>query len=558
MAGGGVKKPINIFRLGQLGEPKGVFNFRLWFTVFSFGLLGAARGIDEGLITGAFNSKHFQHLIKYDVLSASAKADLKGNISSMVLLGSVAGSLFAFVVCDRIGRLWATRQLAMWWVFGIALFMGSNGNLGMIYAGRFIAGFGIGQTPVVGPVYLAEIAPASVRGLCTCMFTGMVYLGINIAYFTNYGMQMNAPNGPARWLVPTSIHIWFAVAIFILSWFNFESPRYLVKKGKVAEATAVMSRIRCQPEDSEYIRLEIAAIVHSHDLEVEATRGMTVWQSLKETLTNKEYLFRLYLTTSVQFLSQWSGAGSITIYAPDLFKLLGVQGTNLGLLVTAVFGLIKLAAAVICALFLVDVIGRKRSLLIGISLQVIAIAFVSGFLTAFPLMGSKDYVLPEQYRAISRVAIGMIYVSGFGWALGWNSMQYLLTAELFPLNIRAVATSWAMALHFINQWANARVVPTLLLPTNHGGITPAGTFWSFTCVTMIGGAWVWFFVPETAGRTLEEMDTLFRLPWYKIGRYGNRFAAELDARRGSSSPEFEKKEEEAQDNTRKDKNQNLV
>ncbi len=448
----------------------------------------------------------------------------------------------------------------MWWIFGISLFMGSNGNLGMIYAGRFIAGFGIGQTPVVGPVYLAEIAPASVRGLCTCMFTGMVYLGINIAYFTNYGMQMNAPNGSPRWLVPTSIHIWFALAIFILSWFQFESPRYLVKKGKVAEATTVMSRLRRQPEDSEYIRREIAAIVHSHDLEVEATSGMSIWQALKLTLTNKEYLFRLYVTTSVQFLSQWSGAGSITIYAPDLFKLLGVKGTNLGLLVTAVFGLVKLAAAVICALFLVDVIGRKRSLLIGISLQTISILFIAAFLSAFPKMGSKDYELPQQYKAVSKVAIAMIYVSGFGWALGWNSMQYLLTAELFPLNIRAVATSWAMALHFINQWGNARVVPTLLLPTHQGGITPAGTFWSFTCVTIIGGAWVWFFVPETAGRTLEEMDELFRLPWYKIGRHGNKFAAEVDARR-SGTPDLEEKAEEAHvehDNARKNKSENLV
>ncbi|CAK9781759.1 general substrate transporter [Cutaneotrichosporon oleaginosum] len=545
MAGGGVKKPINIFRLGDLGEPKGVFNWRLWFSVFSFSILGAARGIDEGLITGAFNSKHFQHLIHYDTMSASAKADLKGNISSMVLLGSIAGSLFAFVVCDRIGRLWATRQLVMWWAFGISLFMGSNGNLGMIYSGRFIAGIGIGMTAVVGPLYLAEIAPASVRGLCTCMFTGMVYLGINVAYFTNFGMQRNYPNGAVRWLVPTSIHLWFASAIFILSWFQHESPRYLVMRGRVAQAQKVMSRLRRQAEDSEYIRREIASIVHAHDLEVEATRGMNVWQAIKKTLSNKQYLFRLYLTTSVQFLSQWSGAGSITIYAPDLFELLGVQGTNLGLLVTAVFGLIKLCAAVFCALFLVDVIGRKRSLLIGISLQIISIAFVSGFLSAFPSMGSEDYVLPDRYKAVSRVAIAMIYVSGCGWALGWNSMQYLLTAEIFPLNIRAVATSWAMMLHFINQWASARAVPTLLLDVRHGGITPAGTFWSFTCVTIIGGAWVWFFVPETAGYSLEAMDELFKLPWYKIGRYGNRFAAERAERR-PISPELEEKDEDAQ------------
>ena len=80
---------------------------------------------------------------------------------------------------------------------------GVNGNLGAIYAGRFIAGLGVGQTPVVGPVYIAEIAPASVRGLCTCFFTGAVYLGIVLAYFTNYGCQVNmGDNTHARWVSP--------------------------------------------------------------------------------------------------------------------------------------------------------------------------------------------------------------------------------------------------------------------------------------------------------------------------------------------------------------------
>ncbi|KAL6405789.1 quinate permease [Ilyonectria robusta] len=95
-------------------------------------------------------------------------------------------------------------------------------------------------------------------------------------------------------------------------------------------------------------------------------------------------LYRLYLTSMVQFLSQWSGAGSITLYAPDLFSLLGITGTEESLLVTAVFGLVKLCAAVICALFLVDVIGRKRALLTGITLQTIAMLYVASFSPRFP------------------------------------------------------------------------------------------------------------------------------------------------------------------------------
>lgn len=90
---GGVKKPVNIFRLKDLGEPKGVFNWRLWFAVVSFGLLGAARGIDEGLISGAFNSEDFKASINYASYSVVAKANIKANVSAMVQIGSVAGAL---------------------------------------------------------------------------------------------------------------------------------------------------------------------------------------------------------------------------------------------------------------------------------------------------------------------------------------------------------------------------------------------------------------------------------------------------------------------------------
>ncbi|KAI1759789.1 putative MFS quinate transporter [Hypoxylon sp. FL1150] len=525
---GGVKKPVNIFRLKNLGEPKNVFNWRLWFAVTSFALLGAARGVDEGLISGAFNSKDFQRTINYSSYSTVDQTNIKANVSAMVQIGSVGGALFAFVICDRIGRIWATRQLCLLWILGIAIFMGNNGSLGAVYAGRFIAGLGVGQTPVVGPI--AEIAPASIRGLCTCLFTGFVYVGIVLAYFTNYGAQINLGDTThVRWLAPTSVHIIFAGIIFILTFFQFESPRYLIKRGRHEKAAENMAHIRHLSVDDPYVISEIAAIRAAHEEELEATMGASWYGVLKEMFLMPSNLYRLYLSTMVQFMSQWSGAGSITLYAPDLFKLLGITGQNESLLVTAVFGLVKFAAAVVCALFLVDVIGRKRALLLGIALQAIAMVYVAGFLTAVPELGIDDsYVLPTAKVAASRGAIAMIYISGVGWALGWNSMQYLLTAELFPLRIRAVSTSLVMTLHFVNQYGSSRALPNMLLATDDGGITPMGTFWFFAAVTIIGGLWVWFFVPETAGRSLESMDRLFDLPWYKIGRYGNQDAEQKD------------------------------
>ncbi|PTB35774.1 uncharacterized protein TrAFT101_010620 [Trichoderma asperellum] len=530
--GVGGKKPVNIFKLKDLGEPEGALNWRLWFAVFSFGLLGAARGIDEGLISGAFNSANFKSSIHYASYDTVEQANIKANVSAMVQIGSVGGALFAFLICDRIGRLNATRVLCLIWAVGIAIFMagGVKGNLGAIYAGRFIAGLGVGQTPVVGPIYIAEIAPASIRGLCTCFFTGAVYLGILLAYFANYGCQLHIVSGsPNQWLVPTSLHIMMSGIIFILSFFQYESPRFLVKEGKIEQAVYSMARLRQQSPDSEYVNREIAMIQIGLDRELEASQGVGWFGKVKELLLNKSNLYRVYLSSMVQLLGQWSGAGSITLYAPDLFKILGVTGNSESLLVTGVFGIVKFVAAMICALFLVDVIGRKRALLCGITLQTISMIYVAGFLTAVPQLGTvKNFVLPESMKGPSRGAVAMIYLSGVGWALGWNSMQYLLTAELYPLRVRALATSWAMTLHFANQYGNSRALPVMLLSTSEGGISPMGTFWCFSAVTLLGGIWVWFFVPETGGRSLESMDRLFDLPWYKIGLYGNKDAEEKD------------------------------
>lgn len=307
--------------------------------------------------------------------------------------------------------------------------MGSRGNLGAIYAGRFIAGLGVGQTPVVGPVYIAEITPANIRGLCTCLFTGFVYLGIVLAYFTNYGCQVNLGDTSAvRWLVPTSLHIIFSGLILILTLFQSESPRYLIMKDQHEEALKTMARLRHLPANHEYVVTEISAITAAHQKEAEATKDAGWLSTLKEAFLIPSNLYRVSLAITAQIMSQWSGAGSITLYAPDLFHLLGIADTNTNLLVTAVFGIIKLVAAVICALFLVDVIGRKRSLLLGITFQAVAMIYVAGFLTANPQLSAHKEenagALPASQVGASKGAIAMIYISGFGWALGWNSSKF--------------------------------------------------------------------------------------------------------------------------------------
>jgi len=278
--------------------------------------MGAARGIDEGLIGTTSELDPFRRKFGLDDDSKSEHdiAELLSNITSMVQMGSILGSLIAFFITDKIGRLWATRQLCLIWVIGIVIFLTSSltGSVGQIYAGRFIAGIGIGQTTVVAPTYLAETAPRAIRGLCVCAFAGSVYIGIMLAYFASWGSSIHISSATdAQWLVPNSMHLMFAGIIFTLSWFAKESSRWLIKVGRHEEALDNLAVLRNLPADHPYVTSEIMDINDQLNREREATMGTTWLGPVRELFSSKANLYRIQLSVMSQLLSQWSGANSM-------------------------------------------------------------------------------------------------------------------------------------------------------------------------------------------------------------------------------------------------------
>lgn len=415
----------------------------------------------------------------------------------------------------------------MIWIVGVIVYITANGNYGQVLAGRFVMGLGIGQTTVVAPAYLAEVAPRSIRGLCICIFSGSVYLGIMLGYFANWGTSLHISNAKsAQWVDATIMHLIFAGIILIMSIFALESPRWLAKVGRREQAAVNMSKLRGLSQEHPYVRAELIDIDDQLDREREATLGSGLLGPLKELLMLPGNRYRMVLGLSCQLLGQWSGGNSITIYAPQFFALLGTTGQSEKLFATAVFGVVKFVSALICAFFLVDFLGRKRSLTIGIILQFVSMLYVAIYLTAVPEIAAGGSIIGENKKRAGTGAIVAIYFSGVGWALGWNSIQYLIGAEIFPLRVRSLGTSIIMTFHFINQYGNSKAVPLMLLNTS---MKPQGTFWFFAIVTLLGLAFVWFFLPETSGKSLEGMDELFNLPWHVIGRKG----AQLTEGKGS-------------------------
>ena len=205
----------------------------------------------------------------------------------------------------------------------------------------------------------------------------------------------------------------------------------------------------------------------------------------------------------------------ITIYAPKYFAMMGTSGEQEKLFATAIFGVVKFISAMLCAFFLIDFFGRKRSLTAGITLQLVAMLYMAIFLLVVPNIEDEGYVQTASQKHAAMGAIVMIYFSGFGWALGWNSIQYLINSEIYPLRLRALGGSIAMTFHFVNQYGNSKAVPLMFIAMTNGG-----TMLFFSCVTALGLVWVWFFLPETSGKSLESLDEMFNLPWHLIGRKG--------------------------------------
>lgn len=500
-------------------SPKEIYNWRLYISVFVFGILGCARGLDEGCISGTVAQKSFisEFGLKDPSKTKEQQANLKSNITAMVQLGSIGGSLLSIYLVDKWGRIRTLQFGCLCWIVAAIIQLTSH-SVGQLYAGRLLEGvFGIGPTVVCGPVYLSEVAPKAIRGLCNGVFAGAVYFGIMLAYFAHYGTALHiADDNRNQWVIPTSLKVIFAGIIFTLSlFFCVESPRWLIKKGNADQAVLNFSKLRQLPPDHPYILSEVSDVNEQLMIEEEAVQSRTWWSALKELFNIKSIRYRMFICLMIQILGQWSGANAITIYAPELFAMAGQTKQTDRMMMTAVLGVVKFSSAYLTAFFLIDFLGRRTCLYMGISLQAITTLYFAIFLQLVPEAEETGTQLVGNKKRAATGALAALFLSGTGWTMGWNSIQYLINSEVLPLRVRNLGTALIMAFHFANQYGNSKAMTSLLLAMDN-----FGAFYFFFGVCVLGLAFSWFFIPEVAGRSLESMEDLFNLPWYLIGRRG--------------------------------------
>jgi MFS transporter, SP family, arabinose:H+ symporter len=389
---------------------------------------------------------------------------------AVALLGTVIGSLVAGIPGDRYGRRDSLRGMAVLYLLS-ALGCAIAWDWYSLLVFRFIGGLGIGGSSVLGPMYIAEIAPAKWRGRLVGFFQFNVVAGILLAYFSNYLIgRANLGEQDWRWMLGVSgiPALFFFIMLFTIP----RSPRWLAQKSRVAEARQVLEQI-----GEENVEAELQDIVKSID--VEHGHGT-------EPLFSRKYRFPIFLAISIGMFNQLSGINAILYYLNDIFARAGFSRVS-GDLQSVLVGFANLIATMI-AMSIIDRVGRKTLLLVGSIGCTLCLAGVAAvFLTS------------THENLLVWLLIG--FIASFGFSQG--AVIWVFISEVFPNRVRAKGQSLGSFTHWFMNAIISLVYPSIAAKSK------GAPFVFFALMMAVQFVVVLIAYPETKGITLEKMQEKF-------------------------------------------------
>ncbi|RUS28736.1 general substrate transporter [Jimgerdemannia flammicorona] len=441
---------------------------------------------------------HFQNTF---VLSAVTK----GLVVSVLELGCWAGALINGYFADKISRKYSIVVASIVFCIGAAL-QGGAQNVGYLFAGRVVGGLGIGMLSMVVPLYQSEISPPEIRGSLVALQQLAITVGILISFWIDYGTQYI--DSDVSWRLPLLLQIIAGVFLGIGILFFPFSPRWLMGQNREQDALHVLHRLRRLPEDHPLVQeewREIKAVVEfdrevlrekypQHTNETRKSKIILGMNQYKD-LFSKGIFKRLVLGCLLQLFQQFTGINAIIYYAPTIFQSIGLTGTAVSLLATGIVGIVNVIFTIPAVLFL-DQFGRRYTLLVGaamLAISQIVIAILVG-------LYSSDW---PAHTAQGWVAVAFVYFYIANFAYSWGPIGWVYPSEIYPLRIRAKAMSVTTSMNWITNFIIGFITPPMLEAWGFGTYVFFGTFCALSFF------WVLFFVPETKGRTLEEMDEVF-------------------------------------------------
>jgi len=424
---------------------------------------GLLFGYDTGVVSGAllFVKKDFGGL-------SSFQEEL---ITSLLLVGAVAGALTAGRVADLVGRRVTVLITAIVFIVGVLL-AAFTPTYPVLLVARIVIGLAVGSASMVVPLYIGEVVPPRVRGALVSLNQLAITSGILVSYLIGYGLSSTG-----NWRLMFGLAAIPAAALFTGMLFQQESPHWLIRQGRIDEARAVLQRVR-DPADIEPEISEITA-----GLEVNRR------QAGVRDLLSPSVRPLLFVGVLLAVFQQITGINTVIYYAPSLLQGAGF-GNSGALLANVVNGAVNVGMTIV-AVRLLDRVGRRPLLLAGTAGMAVGMA-----ITALSFLGGSHLT-----GALAVVAVfGLLIYTG-SFAIGLGPVFWLLIAEIYPLRIRGAAMSVAT----MANWG-ANFVVTISFLTLLSAIGGVGVFFLFGFLTLVALGYFWRRVPETKGRSLQEIE----------------------------------------------------
>jgi sugar porter (SP) family MFS transporter len=438
--------------------------------IFSGGLFGYDQGVISGALVG----------IKREFGLGALLVEV---VTSWVTLGALVGALVGGDLADRYGRKKTVLAAGLLFSLG-AVLQALAPHESVLVFGRLAVGFGVGVAAVAAPLYSAELAPAALRGRFVSVYQLAITIGIFVAYLVD---QLLAAGGSWRLMLGASAVpglLLMAVALFAR-----ESPRWLLKMGRRAEAEEVMTELSPGTDPQPGLaEIETALREEAH----KASWG---------EVFDREWRRPLTIAFGLAIFQQITGINAIIYYANAIFAAAGFASAEAQTTATtwAIGGVNVLATFI--AIAYVDRLGRRPLLLaglvgMGLSLLVVGLAFLAIDPAAAGAAGG-----PSTAGIVTLVAL-VVFIISFAFSLG--PVVWTVISEIFPGRVRGRAVAAATAVN----WGAAFLVSQFFL-TLIGAIGVAATFWLFAFFCLVGWIWIWRAVPETKGRSLEEIERMW-------------------------------------------------
>ncbi|RYP08401.1 hypothetical protein DL765_008800 [Monosporascus sp. GIB2] len=440
---------------------------------------------DTGIIGGILTFESFQNDFRY---GEAERATVGSNSTSLLQAGAFFACFFVWPFTAKYGRRWSIVLASSIFCAGAVVQTINTHSLAAFYVARAVSGVGVGMATVIIPMYSAEMAPKNIRGMLGSMFQFFFTLGVMTSYWIDYAVAEHMEVTTAQWQVPVGLQLAPGAILGLGMLLTKESTRWLAKKGQRDEA--LESLIWVRGGDSPEVEQEFAEILAGIEEEERVTNGVT-WRELILPLNR----MRVFLIIALQIGVQLTGNTSLAYYAPQVFKLVGAGDSSL--LITGFFGVVKVISCLFFLLFLVERIGRRGSLLAGAFLMGSYMVIIAALTATNP---------PDPNQGLTPTAIAsmtMIYLEAMSYNISWGPVPWVYMSEIFPSRIREAGVAIGTSTQWLFNFVFSQVTPHAVQNLGWRTFVMFGVF-NYALVVF-----VWFFIKETKGKSLEEMEALF-------------------------------------------------